>query len=192
MLQEKDREEDQVHQFLYGLDERLFQTVRSSLIARVPLPTLEEVYNAVKQEEDLYHSTRVREEKPEITAFAVQTKQRFKPDLSAVICKHCKRGGHLSESCFAVIGYPEWWGDRPKSRVSQGKERGRGAPPGNPNQIRPSVFVNAVTAGRTQPVEKMNHVVTDRDRDAVHGLNEEQWRTVMNLLNAKSYGPTEN
>lgn len=26
-LQEKDREEDQVHQFLYGLDERLFQTM---------------------------------------------------------------------------------------------------------------------------------------------------------------------
>lgn len=110
-LQEKDRDEDQVQQFLYGLDEHLFQTVRFSLTAKTHLPTLEEAYNIVKQEEDLQNNNRIREEKLEITIFAVQTKPRFQPEQcsrdNAMICKHCNRTGHASESCYAVIGYPE-------------------------------------------------------------------------------------
>ncbi|KAL1198691.1 Retrovirus-related Pol polyprotein from transposon TNT 1-94 [Cardamine amara subsp. amara] len=183
-LQEKDREEDQVQQFLYGLDERLFQTVRSTLITRIPLPTLEEAYNAVKQEEDQHQNTRIREEKPEVTAFAIQTKPRFKTDTSTMICKHCNRQGHLSETCFAVIGYPEWWGERPKTRVTQGRGRGRGASSGISSSTRLPVFANAVSSTRNSSVETVNRVVTDRDRDAVHGLDDEQWRTVLNLLTA--------
>jgi len=26
-----------------------------------------------------------------------------------MVCSHCKRTGHESENCFALIGYPEWW-----------------------------------------------------------------------------------
>lgn len=72
-LQERDREEDKVQQLLYGLDERLFQTVRSTLTTGIPLPTLEEAYNAVKQEEELHHNNRIGEEKPVVVVFAVQT-----------------------------------------------------------------------------------------------------------------------
>jgi len=25
-----------------------------------------------------------------------------------IICSHCKRSGHDANSCFALIGYPEW------------------------------------------------------------------------------------
>ena len=60
--QETDREEDKVHQFLCGLDEQ-YRAVRSSLVARVPVQPLEEVYNIVRQEEDLRISG--GEEKPE-------------------------------------------------------------------------------------------------------------------------------
>ena len=28
-------------------------------------------------------------------------------------CTHCKRSGHEADFCFQLIGYPEWWGDRP-------------------------------------------------------------------------------
>lgn len=184
-----------MQQFLYGLDERLLQTVRSSLTVRVPLPTLEEAYNIVKQEEDLHISNRVHEERPEITAFAVQTKLRFQPEQrsrdNTIICKHCNRTGHVSESCYAVIGFSEWWGERPKSRMAQGRGRGRGAPPSATNPARLPVYVNAVTSVASPSLERVNRVVTDRDRDAVSGLSEEQWRTVLHFLNAGRSGATE-
>ena len=31
------------------------------------------------------------------------------------ICSNCKRSGHDANSCFALIGYPEWWRDRPRT-----------------------------------------------------------------------------
>ncbi|KAL9808838.1 hypothetical protein AtNW77_Chr00c003g0323771 [Arabidopsis thaliana] len=68
--QEADLEEDKVHQFLCGLDDQ-FRTVRSTLVARVPVQPLEEVYNIVRQEEDLRINV---EEKPtDVTSFSVQT-----------------------------------------------------------------------------------------------------------------------
>lgn len=111
--QEADREEDKVHQFLFGLDDQ-FRAVRSSLVARVPIQPLEEVYNIVRQEEDLRASG---EERPEVTSFDVQTRPRYRIDEKekGILCKHCNRSGHSSDSCYAVIGFPEWWGDRPKS-----------------------------------------------------------------------------
>lgn len=41
------------------------------------------------------------------------------------MCKHCNRTGHASNSYYTVIGYHDWWGERPKSRSLQGRGRGR-------------------------------------------------------------------
>lgn len=152
---EKDRDEDQVQQSLYGLDDRLFHSIRSTLTTRVPLPTLEEAYNLVKQEEDLNNSHHVREEKSEVTAFAAQTKPRFSNsrDNNVTICKHCNRSGHLSENCFAVVGYPEWWGDRPRFRNPQNRGCGKAV------FQRPIVSANAVIA--TTVSAKANRILTD-------------------------------
>lgn len=119
--QEKDREDDMVQQFLYGLDETKFHTIRSSLTSSVPLPGLEEVYNIVRQEEDMLINRQFREERPEVTAFATQSRPRFETGHEKFqgkgICKHCNRGGHSPENCFVVIGYPEWWGDQTKRKI---------------------------------------------------------------------------
>jgi len=40
-----------------------------------------------------------------------------------MIFSHCKCSGHDGNSCFALIGYPKWWSDRPHI---DGKNRGRG------------------------------------------------------------------
>lgn len=57
------------------------------------------------------------EEKMDTNAFAVPTKPSSLIDDKdkGTICKHCQSVGHASESCYVVIGYPEWWGDRPRS-----------------------------------------------------------------------------
>ena len=44
-------------------------------------------------------------------------------DKSSVVCSHCKRTGHEDDTCFALHGYLEWWGDRLRS---DGKSVGRG------------------------------------------------------------------
>ena len=74
--QETDREEDKTHDFLNGLDDQ-FRAVRSSLVSRTPIQPLEEVYNILRQEEDLRPHA---EEAPPLTAFAVQSKPRFRND----------------------------------------------------------------------------------------------------------------
>jgi len=40
-----------------------------------------------------------------------------------MICSHCKCSGHDTNSCFALIRYPKWWGDR---QHTDGKNGGRG------------------------------------------------------------------
>lgn len=74
-LQEQDREEDRVHEFLYGLDDT-FRTVISCLVSRTPIQSMEEVYNIVRQEEDLKHNVKKGEEVAEVMAFVVQQKSR--------------------------------------------------------------------------------------------------------------------
>ena len=56
-----------------------------------------------------------------MTSFAVHTKPRYRVDdkEKGALCKLCNRIGHNADTCYAVIGYPEWWGDRPKGRTLQ-------------------------------------------------------------------------
>ncbi|KAG7543542.1 Integrase catalytic core [Arabidopsis thaliana x Arabidopsis arenosa] len=149
----------------------------------------EEVYNVVRQEEDLKTPVIQVEDSPQVLAHAVQTKSRFNTARieafeNAVVCKHCQRPGHASNSCFAVVGYPEWWGDRPRSRVVTG--RGRGAV--STGRGRNTNYANAVHIPAIPNQERANYVVTDKDRDGVSGLNDDQWQFLMKLLNNGGHG----
>lgn len=176
--QEVDREEDKVHQFLCGLDDQ-FRTVRSSLVSRVLVQPLEEVYNIVRQEEDIRKSG--DEKHVEVTSFAVQTRPRYRNDdkEKGALCNLCNRIGHSSDKCYAVIGYPEWWGDRPKSRTLQGRGRG-GAGRGRGS----TSYANAAQVNDPAAYEHANYVVIDKDRDGVTGFSDSLWRAIKNLLNA--------
>ena len=48
---EKRREEEKVHLFLLGLDDAVYGTVRSNILAQEPLPNLNKVYSVLIQEE---------------------------------------------------------------------------------------------------------------------------------------------
>lgn len=89
---------------------------------------MEEVYNVVRQEEDMRTSNKLEEERSlnAVSAFVAQAKGRGRGDDQnrSSFCRHCNRSGHSTDSCFAVIGYPEWWGDRPRARSVQGRPRG--------------------------------------------------------------------
>lgn len=124
---EKRREEEKVHQFLMGLDNSTYGTVRSSLLATDPLPSLNRVYSTLIQEERIKTITQAKEEREEVMGLAVQTntKSKGRGDTKDknVVCSHCNRTGHEATGCFQLIGYPKWWGDRPQH---EGKFGGRG------------------------------------------------------------------
>ena len=116
---EKRREEERVHQFLMGLDEVSYGTVRSNILAANPLPSLNRVYATLVQEERMKTITRSKEERGAVMGLAVQVGQRSKgrgeTKDKSMVCSHCGKAGHDAKSCFQLIGYPEWWGDRPRN-----------------------------------------------------------------------------
>lgn len=98
----KEREEDRLHQFLMGLDETEYGAVKSALLSRIPLPTLEEAYNFVSQDEESKLQGRMNEERPDGVNFAVQTASGSQIFLQTkgvpVVCTLSGRNGHLAEN----------------------------------------------------------------------------------------------
>ncbi|XP_071902564.1 uncharacterized protein [Coffea arabica] len=88
------------------------KTVRSNILSTTPLPSVSKAYSLMCQEERVRNISKETEINNEAANFMVQAKTGIK-DRSA-ICKHCNREGHDAEGCFQLIGYLDWWGDRPK------------------------------------------------------------------------------
>ncbi|KAA8515507.1 hypothetical protein F0562_018882 [Nyssa sinensis] len=159
-----DQEEEKLHQFLIGINDELYATVRSNLLSTSPFPDLDRVYQACLQEEKSRGIARDRADKEEIHAFALQTarpKARFtRPDKSKLYCSVCKRSGHDDNTCFKTHGYQDWWEDR--NRGVQGSARPNQTPPpaapptiprGRPKVVAATVVAaNAVAGGRTDSV----------------------------------------
>ncbi|XP_056846267.1 uncharacterized protein LOC130497478 [Raphanus sativus] len=182
---EKEREEDRLHEFLKGLDESLYGSVKSSLLSRDPLPSLDEAYSVLLQDEDSKHTSRAMEERVETMAHAVRTTSASssgsfisREEHMKLLCSSCNRKGHLAANCFRSLGYPEWWGDRPRARL-QTSGRGTSTPVSRQQSAAPA-RANAITL--PQPQHSAN-LITSEDRVGLTGLSDEQWKTLVSLLN---------
>ena len=143
-----DREEEKLRQFLIGINDELYATIRSNLLSTSPLPDLDRVYQACLQEEKSRGIARDRADKEEIHAFVLQTarpKARVtRPDKSKLYCSVCKRSGHDDNTCFKTHGYPDWWEDR--NRGVQGSARPNSQPPHVAPPTAPRGWPKAVAA----------------------------------------------
>ncbi|KAI9383496.1 hypothetical protein POPTR_013G092801v4 [Populus trichocarpa] len=188
---EKKREEEKAHQFLMGLDEIVYGTVRSNLLAQDPLPNLNRLYSTLVQEERVRIISRGKEERDEVMSFAVQAefKSRNKNEGKDknVVCNHCNRTRHESDSCFQLIGYPDWWGDRARG-TGRGKGGQRGMTPVGRGR---GGLVTPVGRGRGGLVKANATQVSYTDRSDTNGLSDEQWQTLLNILNNTKTGATE-
>ena len=96
-----------------GLDETEYRAIKSALLSRVSLPTLNEAYNALTQDEKSKHLGRLNAERVDGVSFSVQTNPRCFSNADNrgghVTCTNCGRTGHLAENCFCLIGYLPWW-----------------------------------------------------------------------------------
>ncbi|GAA0142383.1 hypothetical protein LIER_42720 [Lithospermum erythrorhizon] len=123
-----DRNEEKFHQFLVGIDDELYGFVRSNLLSRDPIASLDEAYNTLIQEENSRSIALGKIEKHHVHAFALQA-DRPRPlidhvDRLKLVCTHCLQSGHEVGSCFKLHGYPEWWEEsnqRSRAAVVQGR-----------------------------------------------------------------------
>ncbi|XP_047944376.1 uncharacterized protein LOC125190976 [Salvia hispanica] len=72
-------------------------------------------------------------------------------DKSKLVCSHCKRKRHTKDSCFELIGYPDWWEEKhgkPPSRAPWNRAGHAAMIVGDPTPG----GQNLATTGGNQPV----------------------------------------
>lgn len=183
------REEERVHQFLTGLDDAVYGTATSNILATEPLPSLNRIYSTMVQEERLQTATRATEERREVVALVAQTHNNGRgrgniKDNNNLSCTHCNRKGHEAGGYFLLIGYPGWWGDRPRTeskgycRNSHPRAgRGRGGARANAAQTVPGADSLASGSSDTAATPPL-------------GLSSDEWHILMEMLNRKKAGAT--
>lgn len=186
-----------IHDFLAGLDESIYGVIRSQICAIAPLPDLYTVYQTVSQNETIRSNVTTEASvmgfvaqvpsSPHPTTIQTQdlTRQftsyggssRFGPgnrDPNRK-CTSCGRMGHEASSCFKVVGYPEWWGDRPRTRGDSRSSAGRG------RGSNPRANVSQIVIANSAAVESAE--ITDADRQGLTGLSDDQWKIVKKMIN---------
>jgi hypothetical protein len=176
----KERQDERVHQFLMGLDDDLYGTLRSSIIAQDPLPSLNRVYALVVQEERHKNMTKECDARTEAVAFAVHgspsTYNGTKARSDKSICSSCGRTGHDVTSCFKIISYPEWWNNGRWS--GKGNSKGKGVDSSTGRGCGKASF-GVANAAHFAP----NSVLTHHDRNVVGPtLTDNQWGTILNMF----------
>ncbi|XP_075095529.1 uncharacterized protein LOC142173778 [Nicotiana tabacum] len=105
--------------FLMGLNER-YSNIRSNVLAKRPVVTVNEAYAIVTQEESKRSLGVVDTHKEPLTMLAGRG-QDFKGKRPGIICEHCGYKGHLKENCFKIIGYPADFKSKRKNQTGGGK-----------------------------------------------------------------------
>jgi hypothetical protein len=179
----KERQDEQVHQFLMGLDDEMYGTLRSNIIAQDPLPSLNRVYALAVQEERHKHMTKGRDARTEAVAFAVHGGSSYSGTKASdkSNCSNCGKPNHDVSSCFKIIGYPEWWNNGRGSSKGNGRGKGTDSGTSRGRGKAPVAFANAAqfapNSVTTQPV------LTHHDRNAVGPtLTDDQWGTILNMF----------
>ncbi|KAF7841411.1 retrovirus-related Pol polyprotein from transposon TNT 1-94 [Senna tora] len=124
---DKKREDERVHMFLLGLDDTLYGT-----------------------EERVKTIARAKEERVEVMALAIRTRSDGRD--KTLVCSHCNKNGHEAENCFALIGYPKWWGDRAQND-GKGTGRAETQSPNTPTSLNTHVVHDA--SHRTEDASTM-------------------------------------
>lgn len=201
-LLQQDQEEDRTHEFLMGLDSVRFGTVRSTITSIEPLPKLSQVYQRIVREERQQAIARSRDERPEAVGFSVQANNKsrnnmsFQRETETLLCSHCGKTGHEVTDCYQLKGYPDWWGERGRGSTRggmRGRGRGGGAVGSYGRGRGSSQRANAaaiVTSNAAQVVPASTGMTAhaarregEYDRGSLPQLNDEQWKTLMTLLN---------
>lgn len=178
---ERKRDEERLHQFMMGLDDVVYGTVRSNILNMDPLSNINRPYSMIVQEERHRTMARGSDERSEAVGFSTQlgTQARVATDRGKEkqgTCGHCGKPGHEAKACYQIIGYPEWWGERPRG-TDKGGSRGRG-----------SFGRGKPSGGRLNAARVAADDVTNSERSGIPNLSEDQWATLLDMLNQNKGG----
>ncbi|XP_010268113.1 PREDICTED: uncharacterized protein LOC104605176 [Nelumbo nucifera] len=188
-----EREKEKIHQFLMGLVSAVYGTIRSNILSTDPLPSLNRIHAIIVQEE--WHKTvaRAHEERGEAVGFAVQTGNRAKvPNNDEKMCSHCGKTRHEVLECFQLVGYPDWWyagkggcsgGHGGREGRGTGTRRGRGGSG--------TAAANAVQTPGSCGASTTVAAIRTSNKDGFPGLNDEQWATLMAMINSHKESASE-
>ncbi|XP_019229940.1 PREDICTED: uncharacterized protein LOC109210914 [Nicotiana attenuata] len=104
-------------QFLMGLNES-YSNIRSNILARRPVVTVNEAYAIVTQEES-QRTLGVVDNKEPLNLLAGKA-QMVRPKTPGLVCEHCGYKGHLKENYYKIVGYPADF----KSKKRSGQQGG--------------------------------------------------------------------
>ncbi|KAF7835230.1 uncharacterized protein G2W53_010089 [Senna tora] len=117
---------DKLIQFLMGLNQK-FKPIRTQVLNLDPFPTVNRAFAMVTQDEMQMEVGDTTPTDPLEMAAAMVKKDddmkraRQKDDKKwDKICSHCQMKGHLKESCFKIVGYPEWYKELKEQRKRNG------------------------------------------------------------------------
>ena len=147
---QRENEKRKLYQFLSGLNDK-HDRLRRELLKESPEPTAETAFAAIKQEENRTQIWKPATQEsgfsdigsgfgarnsgtpqfsrpnrgpppPPHKATPPSNRTGAKIDKSRLVCSHCGMTKHTRETCFHLIGFPEWWEDGHKeNRNSKAK-----------------------------------------------------------------------
>lgn len=156
-----------VMQFLMGLNDS-YDNVVSNVLMLDPLPSFKKVYSMVARIENQKNISSTSTSVIEASAMAAKVFEQQKnfgnnknfskkKDKSDRFCTFCNKTGHLEESCFKKIGYPDWF----KELKAQKEKKG-------------FAHANAVNAEiDTEEVKQKNY---DADKSYISELIQQEFR----------------
>ncbi|CAH9070652.1 unnamed protein product [Cuscuta epithymum] len=188
-----DQNEEQLHQFLIGIDDEIYATVCSNLLSQTPLPDLARAHQAFLQEERSRSIARGKSivSAVEVLAFALQAERvkgkHDKAEKARLTCTHCRQKGHDVTMCFKLIGYPEWWEECNRNKTRTG---GRSQPStssvagsrGAGNGAR----AHAVTSLAGPPAIAPDSSSTGNGYHPLEDLTREQVDALLNIIKAET------
>ncbi|KAL8153362.1 hypothetical protein V2J09_011122 [Rumex salicifolius] len=99
-----------------------YDSIKSQILATDPLPSLGKAYYMVLQVEKQRKISTTVQEPSAFMAGSIGSSRgdsRRKPKDDKKHCSICQKDGHLAETCFEVVGYPNWY--KGKKSVRTGK-----------------------------------------------------------------------
>ncbi|KAF7831877.1 uncharacterized protein G2W53_014210 [Senna tora] len=116
-------------QFLMGL-QLMFDALRGQILNLDPLPSVNKAFSMVVRQET-QKEVNLAFNNVESSAMMVKTTGRRaedrKADKAGKYCDNCNQNGHTRESCFKIIGFPDWFKELKEQKKKAGKKAGNAA-----------------------------------------------------------------
>ncbi|KAG8387501.1 hypothetical protein BUALT_Bualt02G0027700 [Buddleja alternifolia] len=172
-------------QFLMGLSDN-FKPVRGQILLMKPLPSIEDAYCVIQQEERPMTMSSYTSMEDNTVAFAVNNNiprknwnsqnqgnqvwnSNNKKDLW---CEHCHITGHIQAKCFKLHGFPPNWKPKGKRNVS-------GHPRSHSNNV-------GFTGSLNQPTIAHNSIP-----EGISGINHSGVHSSQTLINSADISPPQ-